>query len=611
MKFNLLAQEVDSTAFSIVTDTVSYSEEAKKPSPQASTIGDVLKLTPGVFLRTSTIGGIQTVSAQGLNAQHIQVLWNDIPVNSSMLGVADLSLFSVGYHQNISYNIQNQELTTGGLAGVVNIKNNTVSDKSLLLALKQSIGSFGQSLTNLHHQGNHKNQTWSISATYERAKNDFSYNDYTVYPNVIKTQKDASFYKWNIQNQWAMVFKNGSKIKWVQEINSIERNLPAFLVTPNNLATQKNFAARQLLKWEIQKTTLEHAITGFYSHSNLLYEDFTLQRASDNDENLGFLRYQGSWKLTNKWKWSYGSDVKINHVKTVNYLENPKEWGWDVFQAMQYQPSLNFNIKGLFKVATRSNLGWYFPFLLESNAFLGKNRNFKIWTNIGTDVRFPTMNDRFWVPGGQANLLPESNIKSSLGSSARLNLNNHWSWNTRVEIFFNKIENMILWYPSNKGFFQPINEGEVLAYGANLEQELEWKNSHHQVILNGSFSWNRSGNVNKKSTNDKSQWVQLPYFPILSGKFYLDYKWKNLGLNLDGQAYSQRFVTRDAGIFLTAYSIVNTSINYTQKIKSIAIEGRMSCLNLLDQQYEEVRFRPMPERNYLFTLFITWKHEKN
>ncbi|HUH75496.1 MAG TPA: TonB-dependent receptor plug domain-containing protein [Chitinophagales bacterium] len=611
IKGHLLAQDSDSTAYLLMTDTITYISDPSSNFPQASTVGDVLKLTPSVFLRSSTMGGIQTVSAQGLNAQHIQVLWNDIPVNSSMLGVADLSLFSVGYHQKISYDVQNQELATGGLAGIVNIKDNTFFDKSIISALKQSVGSFGQSLTNLHHQGSQKNQSWSISATYEKAENDFSYNDYTVYPNIIKTQNDASFYKWNIQDQWSMIFKNGSKIKWIQEINTTNRNLPAFLVTPNNLSTQKDFSARQLLKWEIQKTSIEHAITGFYSHSNLLYEDYTLRRASDNNENLGFFRYQGSWKFSNKWKWSYGSDVKLNHVKTVNYIKSPKELGWDVFQSMQFQPNLNFNIKGLFKVATRSDLGWYFPFLLESNAFLGKNRNYKIWANIGADVRFPTLNDRFWMPGGRVELEPESNIKSTLGSSAKLNLNTQWSWNSRVEFFFNKIDDMILWYPSNKGFFQPINEGKVLAYGANLEQELEWKNQNHQVTLNGALGWNRSGNIDKKSANDKSQWVQLPYFPILSGKFSLDYKWKNLGLNIDGQSYSQRFVTRDAGIFLTAYSIVNTSINYTQKIKSIAIEGRISCLNLLNQQYEEVRYRPMPGRNYLFTLFITWKHEKN
>lgn len=608
---NLLAQDSDSTAYQFVTDTVSFIQDNKSNSSQSSTIGDELKMTPGVFLRTTTIGGTQTVSAQGLNAQHIQVLWNDIPVNSSMLGVADLSLFSVGYHQKISYDVQNQELTTGGLAGVVNIKDNTIVDKFSLLALKQSIGSFGQSLTNLHYQDNHKNQTWSISATYEKAENDFSYNDYTVYPNIIKTQKDASFYKWNIQDQWSIQFKNGSKIKWIQEINTTNRNLPAFLVTPNNLSTQSDFAARQLLKWELQKGSLENAISGFFSHTNLLYEDFTLRRASDNDENLGFLRYQGSWKFSNKWKWAYGSDVKLTHVKTVNYLENPKEWGWDIYQSIQFQPNLYFNIKGLVKVATRQDLGWYFPFLIESNAFLGKNRNYKIWANIGTDVRFPTLNDRFWFPGGSSDLQPESNIKSSLGNSIQLNLNRHWSWNQRIELFFNKVENMILWYPSNKGFFQPINEGEVLAYGATLEQEVEWSNKNHRVVLNTSFGWNRSGNINKKFANDKSQWVQLPYFPILSGKFSLDYHWKNLGLNLDGQSYSQRFVTRDAGIYLPAYTIVNTSINYTQKIKSISIEGRMSCLNLLNQQYEEVRFRPMPKRNYLFTLFITWKHEKN
>lgn len=605
------AQGVDTVAFSSQTDTLNYTESARNVHNDNKSAGDVLKSTPGVFLRTSTSGGIQTVAAQGLTAQHIQILWNDIPVSSGMLGVTDLSLFSVGYKQEVSYAIQGQEMVTGGLAGVVNIKEKTSANQGYSMGLKQSVGSFGQSLTNIYHQGNHKNHQWSVFGGYERAKNDYSYNDYTVYPNAIKSQRNGNYNKWNVYPKWEMKLKGGSTFSILQEIVSSHREIPPFLVTPNNLSEQKDFVARQMLKWSYKKRNMEHSVNGLYAYNYLFYEDFVLKYARANKENLGFLRYNGSWKFSPKWKLSYGSDIKLTSVKTENYSSGIREWGWDAHAAMTFQPGLYFNLKGMVKVTTRSRLPWKVPFLLEANAFAGKNHQWKLWVRTGMDTRYPTLNDRFWVPGGREDLLPETNISTSGGTSVSFQLGKYIVWNHQAEIFFNRLKDMILWMPTNRGYFQPMNVGKVLAYGATFQQSFDWAKDHHQVKIDLSYGWNRSGNSEKRFQNDKSQWVQLPYFPIHSGKLALNYTWKRLGVNLDGQSYSKRGVTRDGGVSVPAYSIFNTALSYTHIIKMVEIEGRMSFNNLLDEQYEEVRFRPMPGRNYLFTLFITWKHEKN
>lgn len=186
-------------------DTVDvFAAKSEQEIPVSYSAGEAVRSTPGIFLRSASIGGIQLVSAQGLNPQHIQILWNGIPVNSGMLGLSDLSLFTVGYKQEVAYTATQQEKTTGGIAGVVDVNALPLTGNGYQLILRQSVGSFGQSLTALDHSGNHKSHRWQISFSGERAQNDFKFVDYTILPNVEKRQQSGQFRKLNIYPRWEM-----------------------------------------------------------------------------------------------------------------------------------------------------------------------------------------------------------------------------------------------------------------------------------------------------------------------------------------------------------------------------------------------------------------------
>ncbi len=601
----------DSIAFQVETDTLLYRQSPLFATTEHKTAGDILRETPGVFLRTSAPGGTQTVSAQGLNPQHIQILWNDIPVNSGMLGVSDLSLFTVGYRQEVSYSIQGQEFATGGLAGVVNIKDGFSREEGFSLGIKQSAGSFGQSLTHLHHQGAAGSHLWSISGGYERAKNAFPYNDYTVYPNVTKRQKNGSYSKWHFYPKWQMKLKKGSVLNFYQEIISNSRNVPPFLVSPNNLAHQKDIAARQMWSWSYKHGKTAHLIKGLFSYNNLQYEDFILNRKDNNREYLAYFRYKGTLFITPKWHWKYGSDIKSTHIKTDNYKQVIQETGWDAHTGAVFKPTPFSSLTGQVKLTKRSHLSWHVPYQLEAFVYTGNKKLWKLWTRHGMDVRYPTLNDRFWTPGGNTALSPEKNISVSTGASGSIFFSKNLIWKQEFEVFYNKLRDMILWLPTNKGYFEPDNIGKVLAYGFHIRESLHWSKAFHSIDLQTSYGLNRSGNTEKRFQNDKSQWVQLPYFPVHSGKILFNYSWKQLSLSMDSQAYSERLVTRDRGTVIAPYALLNSTISYSHKIKNIDIEGRFSLNNLLDTEYEEVRFRPMPKRNYLFTFLITLNYEKN
>ena len=71
------------------------------------------------------------------------------------------------------------------------------------------------------------------------------------------------------------------------------------------------------------------------------------------------------------------------------------------------------------------------------------------------DFRIPTINDRFWSPGGVENLLPESGFSQEIGAKLHKNTTQFTS-SFDATLFNRNIDNWILWLP-NAGYWSPRN----------------------------------------------------------------------------------------------------------------------------------------------------------
>jgi vitamin B12 transporter len=581
------------------------------PQPEQTTAGEAIRFAPGVFLRTTSAGGMQFVSAQGLNPQHLQLLWNGIPVNSGMLGMNDLSLFSVGYKQEVSYSTMRQDLAAGAIAGVVDIRTSVQDEAGYRISVKQSAGSFGQLANQLQHSGGKGQHAWAIRLNHEQAENDFVFNDYTVLPNVERRQIHGSFRRVNFTPSWQWSDKRGGVLQVISEHVYNHRHIPPTLVSPMFKATQEDKASRNMIKYIFAGDKISHEWSGAYVYNYWHYHDIVLNRAEENIEHLVFFRYQGEWKPIPSWKIFYGNDLKLTSVSTPNYSENKQEWGWDAHIGADWHPSEFWKLTYLSKISSRSSLPLYAPLSVELNHWVGRQRNLKWWLRAGTDARFPTLNDRFWQPGGNPDLKAEQSVGGAVGFSVPVWRNDITSWRWKTEAFFTFIEDMILWQPTNKFYWTPQNIGNVRTYGLISEQQFRWQKHHHSLLISQSYGFNRSGSIRAIVQNDKTVGKQLPYFPVHSFKTNLHYSWKTWKYGVDVQAYSRRFVTRDGGQQLDPYALVNIHAGYEKQLKSFHMEAKFSINNLFDQYYEEIVFRPMPTRNFLFTIIITWNHVQN
>jgi vitamin B12 transporter len=83
--------------------------------------------------------------------------------------------------------------------------------------------------------------------------------------------------------------------------------------------------------------------------------------------------------------------------------------------------------------------------------------------------------------------------------------------------------------------------------------------------------------------------------PVHTFKWYGLLGWKGISFLPDLQYYSRRYITTDNLSYLPGYALLNAQVGYKHAIKGRhALEAFLSVSNLLNKQYEEIAYRPMP-----------------
>jgi iron complex outermembrane receptor protein len=242
---------------------------------------------------------------------------------------------------------------------------------------------------------------------------------------------------------------------------------------------------------------------------------------------------------------------------------------------------------------------------------LSKEGNLIAKASVSRNFRFPTLNDLYFLPGGNPDLRKESGWTYDAGLSFAVGKEGIYSLNGSVNWFESFIKDWIIWLPTPKGFFSPENIKDVHAYGIELKGDLnvvfakEW-----QLGLNGTFSWTPSINVGEPRTPaDKSVGKQLPYIPELSSTVTGRLSWRTWSFLYKWCYYSERYTMSSNDISLTGklppYFMSNISLekNFYFKWADLSVKGAVN--NLFNEEYLSVLSRPMPGINFEIFLSIT------
>ena len=280
----------------------------------------------------------------------------------------------------------------------------------------------------------------------------------------------------------------------------------------------------------------------------------------------------------------------------------------------KWRPSERFGISAVLREELFGND--FTPLIpaLFIDGVVSKRGNIVAKASVSRNFRFPTLNDLYFMPGGNPDLKHESGWTYDAGLSFAVGREGVYRLTGSATWFDSHIEDWILWLPTVKGFFSPRNIKDVHAYGVELQGDLnvalapEWR-----LNLNGTFSWTPSINEGEPmSPADKSVGKQLPYVPELSATVNGRLEWRKWAFGYKWCYYSKRYTMSTGDLSLSGilpdYFMSNITLEKSFSPKWAELSLKLAVNNLFNEEYLSVLSRPMPGINFevFFSIAPKW-----
>ena len=586
-------------------------------SKSTSNLADLLIQHSPVFIKTYGPGGTSTASFRGTTASHTLVLWNGFQLNAPTLGQVDFSTIPVFLADDVSLNWgSGTSNNSGGLGGTVNIDNSNRFGSGLLLDFKQTYGSFN-TLGSFITVGNYgKWFSFRVKAYRNSSDNDFEYENLATIPHQTMKQRNADFVDYGVMPEVSFLLK-----KCVINVSSWnqwnKRNLPPIMPNVFNVNseewTRDNFS-RNFVSFKTYWNTGSLQLKSAAFVENQRY--FLLTRNPVTNDSVTFINSENhalvlhqianldqqlykSWTLKAKLQWDN------EQVRSNNYEGLKSRDLVSAYAALNGQPfecaELNLTARydwtdgkpmGLFPTATFS---YQLPFFKALSFTLGYSHNY----------RNPSLNDLYWYPGGNPDLLPENGRTVDLAVKYGLQ-KGPFKLDLRTGGYFSNVKNWIQWMPTSYRFWVPENVSKVFARGIENHIDAAFVKENWKVTLSGNYVFTVTTDESEKAFAQGTNGKQLIYIPRHHANFCLNTQWKtwNLGYTLEitgrrSTSYNeQQFFAYD----LPSYVLHHISIG--KQIKKFRLELR--CNNLTGKDYQNVIWRAMPGRS--FEVMVEWKY---
>ncbi len=598
-------------------------------------LSDLLSENTPVFIKSHGRGALATASFRGTAPSHTQVNWNGININTPMAGMVDFSLIPVYIidEMNIRHGAASIADHSGGLGGSININNSADWDNRLSGKYMQGLGSYSSLDEFLQFSAGNK-----VVQSKTRLYHNYSANDYTfinrgignIDPligqivNPVDTNDNADYMKYGLLQE--IYFRPGSRdffsvVYWGQQAFRTIPHATSYEGPDNsNLNSQSDTDHRIMGDWKHfgERGRLELR-TGYtfkqldYILKNTVYGMGLIPVIYSESTQTGFLN-NASYKLDMENDLSLKASIDANlyrvntrdSVKKTGYSEQRFELSSFVSLHKQFAGRLNLNLM-LRQDMIDSKFTPLIPYL-GFDLLLMKNKSLILKGNIAGSYRYPSLNDLYWEPGGNPDLLPEKGYSYELGLEYRTVFSHH-VLETELTAYRSDIKNWILWIPSFKGYWEPSNIRRVLSQGIEINAGVKGSIGKVSYRALGTYAYTSSVNYGDKEIwGDESYGKQLVYVPLHSGNLMVKLTYHGFSLGWQHNSYSERFTTSNNDVSrrdrLYPYFMNNFSLGKEMQIRKVGLSAELKVYNLFNETYHSVLYRPMPGRNYMLLLMI-------
>ncbi len=460
----------------------------------------------------------------------------------------------------------------------------------------------------------------SITRLYvEHSANDFPFFNTGILPHQEDTLSHGSFRKSGWLQEF--YFRTPSEITFALRgwLQNNHRNLPPLMSYEGTPRDEYQKDDQQRFQFEVKKYSprLNFHMNAGYSTSGMDYslaiagKGYQITDAESKEKNfynkirIDYLR-SPELLCSIEGEATYQTVVTREHVKREGYGEERFESG--LLLQMHYKPSDNTAVYLLSRAEYFDNQ--FIPFIPSAGGEWQMTQAHPVVLkfNLTRNYHKPALNDLYWLPGGNPELVPEEGITGELMVSSVLK-GKKFSVKQELSGYRSGIKNMIMWQPSENGawYWEAVNLDRVISRGLEYDFSASCNTRGVLFSCSGNYALTRSFRRTSDRATRHADGRQLIYIPVHAANLRMGAGragWTAL-LHL---GYTGRRNTQTANEWssfekrLDPFLLANLSLQkrFTKNHFEWGVKAKVE--NLLNASYQQILWRPMPGRNYSITI---------
>jgi len=571
----------------------------------AGNLSELLQANHAVVVKTHGPGLLSTSSIRGLSAQHTGVVWNGIPLQNPMLGQMGLELTPNWFVNQVALQSGNQSTAYGsGCAGGIVHLQSKKSIQGIEAKAFSQYSSLGLWSSGLGVGAGNGKSFVAIRALVQDGPLNFSYRE--PYSLETKRRTHHHFTQQGIQVDAGTQLSKSTNIWYSGQWLDTKRQLPGSVFSSLAYETQQDKSGRHSLNlaWTTTKTSLR--LRQGWVAEQMHYINPMIGLNSHSQFQQAYSEVDFSFQLRqNMWMGVIGNG-QFTQAQAAVYQANENRLATTAF--VRWQTTTLHTMLSLRKEMVAGATNLVLPFSPAVSTTLALSNNLELLAKGAGIYRQPTLNDRFWTPGGNRDLLPESGFTSEAGLNWKAKVNNFLMEN-QVVAFYNVLKNRIIWLPAGS-FWQAQNMDLVHARGLEWRHQMGYSMApQRKVVASIQHTYTQAENLNRAADNDAFSRRQLIFQPryVASGQLlYQHHAWQ---VQLLGRYNSKTFTQTDHSGYLDAMVVADLLLGYQTTLfkNNLHINGKIG--NLFNQSAQTLEGFPMPLRYFQLNLLYTFQHD--
>ncbi len=559
------------------------------------TLNDLLSENTGIFIKNYGPGALSSAAMRGGSAYHSALLWNGFNIQNPMLGQSDLGSLPVFLFDKagLEYGGSSALWGSGAVSGSILLQNSSPFNTGTSVLFNVNTNSFGTANVGLAAVYSKKKWVLSTKLYGNHSNNTYKFKNDS---GVLLKQTQAAYRFLGLLQEFKVMTGKKSSLAFNVWLNSNERQIPPSDQLLVSKSYQYDKAFRGTLAWNYSSRRLQSVIRGAGFIEQINYTDSTIALFSKSQSRTTVLENENFFNYHAKHRLHFGINSTLSSATSDNYVGRPE---LNRFSVLLGHRSVLFQNRLHGSVSIRAEYFSASALPITGNLSLDYFilSELKLQVNAARIYRQPTLNELYWQPGGNAQLLPEEGYTYEAGASYEKTIK-RYVFSIGAFAYSRHINNWVLWVPGPSAISSPQNIQQVWSRGTETDWKLSYRNKEFgwQFTLHSTYVLSTVEETQQANSDTKGK--QLIYTPrymfVASAKVW----YESTSLSFFQQYTGYRFTTSDNGQWLDPYHLSSVRMNYTYPQKSLNLIIFLACNNLFNSNYQVVDGRAMPLRNF-------------